>query len=165
MKRAVRILLVLLSVSPLAAVSIGRVALRYRESREMHSAAARHTLFHWGKFVSYERIGGVLRGDGSFSTAPKYMNFAWQRTHELPFGVVLGRSPRSDPRAVDYFRVVAPWWLLFAATALPPLANFALFTRARRRQRRRAARHLCETCGYDLRATNTRCPECGTATA
>jgi hypothetical protein len=50
-----------------------------------------------------------------------------------------------------------PYWSAALLTAAPPAAWLA--GRARRRRRVRAGR--CLRCGYDLRATPERCPECG----
>lgn len=57
--------------------------------------------------------------------------------------------------------VAAPHWFLFILTAMPP----ALWL-ARRHgwlERRRHAAGRCVHCGYDLRASRERCPECGRA--
>jgi hypothetical protein len=53
--------------------------------------------------------------------------------------------------------VYAPHWAVAAAFAALPAARLLGLVRARRRRRRR----LCPACGYDLRATPARCPECG----
>ena len=54
---------------------------------------------------------------------------------------------------------VVPLWSILLPSAVMP----ALWFRRRVRQRMRRRRHLCQTCGYDLRATPGRCPECGTS--
>ncbi len=53
---------------------------------------------------------------------------------------------------------MAPCWALIAIFAVIP----AIWSFARWRDGARRDGGLCEICGYDLRATPERCPECGT---
>ena len=57
-------------------------------------------------------------------------------------------------RSVD-----VPFWFLVPASLLPAAERVAHAYRGRRRRRSRQ----CLTCGYDLRGSPGRCPECGTA--
>jgi hypothetical protein len=52
-----------------------------------------------------------------------------------------------------------PLWPVFLAAA-PPATRAALAMGCVRAGRR--GRSVCRSCGYDLRATPGRCPECGT---
>jgi len=54
-----------------------------------------------------------------------------------------------------------PVWLPFVVFTIFPLYWFIVPLRAARRRARRRRLGLCETCGYDLRESSDRCPECG----
>jgi hypothetical protein len=75
-------------------------------------------------------------------------------THWRGFGYYHRRNP---PQAISQTLLWFPDWLLVLSGAVLPLA----FLNRRRRIRRRAASGSCLRCGYDLRATPERCPECG----
>jgi hypothetical protein len=53
--------------------------------------------------------------------------------------------------------IAIPHWFLVLVAAIPP--GVRVLHHRRRHRRRRAG--LCVACGYDLRATAQRCPECG----
>ncbi len=55
----------------------------------------------------------------------------------------------------------APHWLLTLLFALPLLRPPLSWLARRRQQVRRARTGLCRDCGYDMRASPGRCPECG----
>lgn len=65
--------------------------------------------------------------------------------------------------AVPYVNIQLPFSMLAAIAAFLP-AIWTIAVASRRQQRRRLQRSgLCPRCGYDLRASLNRCPECGTA--
>ena len=61
---------------------------------------------------------------------------------------------RNLPR--DHVSFTAPLWLLFTLAAIPTALLW-------HRDRRTVKPSHCRQCGYDLRASKKKCPECGTA--
>lgn len=56
------------------------------------------------------------------------------------------------------YAVAVPYWLL----AIPTLPMPAIWVWRFARRQHRASKNRCATCGYDLRVSTDRCPECGT---
>ena len=75
-------------------------------------------------------------------------------------GVYVERERPGAPARFRYFSV--PHGLLVALTIVLPAWRAARLIDDRRRRTRLAA-GLCRRCGYDLRASPERCPECGDA--
>jgi hypothetical protein len=71
---------------------------------------------------------------------------------------------RRRPDGVIYLMTIAPCWSLTLASSLLPLFWTGLQVHSRLRRRLNRTLGLCRVCGYDLRATPQRCPECGSAT-
>jgi hypothetical protein len=70
----------------------------------------------------------------------------------------VGLSILRSPWPLDTWRITAPLWLLAMLAGLLPLVRLVMAVRRSRALRR----GHCTVCGYDLRATPDRCPECGT---
>ena len=77
------------------------------------------------------------------------------------FEIIIPGARPAYPYFEEAKSVTAPYWAIMIMTAILPLFWF----RARQRNKLRCAVRFgfCLTCGYDLRATPDRCPECGTS--
>ena len=145
-----------------------------------------HTTRHWHYFANYTtyindanfgfRHDGTCRiklVDGQLSAVRRYDDRMWlfaEQASNASRGWSWGRRPaRAFPgmsagSGIWFKRDVAGWqfelplWVLAIGTAALP-AQFVL----RRLPLRGRQPGLCPNCGYDLRATPHRCPECGKA--
>jgi hypothetical protein len=83
----------------------------------------------------------------------RVLGFAWQSySRDLEPVATL-----SHLRTASGLNVVLPFWLLTAVFAMWPVRQLTWHLRRYRRGRL----GLCLVCGYDLRASDKRCPECG----
>jgi hypothetical protein len=71
-------------------------------------------------------------------------------------GGTLSIVAQSSPR---YSAIIVPYWFLVLLTAVPTI----LAARRALRRRRWMRLGLCMVCGYDIRASTSQCPECGSA--
>jgi hypothetical protein len=79
------------------------------------------------------------------------------QTNSLGFGYEMGRGPLQTG-IIYNCRFVVPLWFVFGMGSVLSIGRIV-----RKRLRQRQIRvGFCKVCGYDLRATPDRCPECGT---
>lgn len=87
----------------------------------------------------------------------KMLGFRYVHTDAwFPKAQLMMGYPKARSRAV-----FVPHWAIVALTAILPAVVVARLVRNRHRCRD----NLCPKCGYDLRATPGRCPECGHGTS
>ena len=117
----------------------------------------------WGYYINADQSGGRPRF--TFHHHPYDAEERWGFANGIdttpgwgPLRWQTGR--RSRPRDGDdhrSIRIGVSHWLLALVMLVPP----ALWLNRFRKSRRARKLGLCPTCGYDLRASPQRCPECG----
>ena len=108
-------------------------------------------------FVRVQRAKPLVAGQVMpFGTPPGATNTAVAWAGQAGFGSRQSVTPWLIMAPYDAW--VVPYWALAVVTGVVPAMWVLWFVRRVVRRRR----GLCVRCGYDLRASTDRCPECGT---
>lgn len=151
-----------LCVAAYLAICIALIVLWARSYHVGHGIACQPSA---RTFVSAYLSCGRLRIDGAQQVADggRYLSHESHRPpHPIAtygararYGIWYDGRPSATGR--PRFAMVTPVWVVALLAAVPPAWHLGLRLHRRRRQRR----GCCMACGYDLRATSHRCPECG----
>jgi hypothetical protein len=146
MRRHVFNLVALLSVAVfLAAVILGVRSYQFDRSQTGESLSFRRTDPRWW-VISHRGTLTLCRQNGK----------DWGREFGKVEGLGFKFGGLKGPNG-SLWNLAVPYWFIASAAAVLP----ALWALRRRRLRRRCASGLCRRCGYDLRGSAERCPECG----
>jgi hypothetical protein len=125
-----------------------------------------HESVPWGSSRIYNLSDSTMKlsSDGVITSKSVMLSYLWiPPAHEF-LGTgweskawTVGPPMYVSPGTVHHTRVVLPLWLVMIACAILPAAW--IYKRAIGRRRNREGH--CPACGYDLRASKDRCPECG----
>ena len=130
--------------------------------------ACRYTVGVSGGQLTVEKsiCQAIYTGEDGPALVPVDYSVSWRFTLHPPPPNINGEGdpdwggapsrPNVETRAVLF---TVPVWLVTACLALPPLALFL----GRLWKRSRRSEGHCAKCGYDMRATPNRCPECGSS--
>ena len=107
----------------------------------------------WAADDSFYTSGANVWARVKITNIPKSREFVPNPNARLS---VSATPIRVSARGLDFTIFILP-------LAIPTIASLGLIAFIRDRSRRRTRSGLCLRCGYDLRMSGTRCPECGTA--
>jgi hypothetical protein len=167
-RRLARYALTLLCLAvAIAAITLWIRSPRHADYARLTTTSRQYVFITFPGGVRFSTWPGPVDPPGATLTSYEYdvrnAMGAWTPRPSVPWSRIgfdlkplhFSNKPNPEPRA---FELHIPFWF-------PLLISLAIPTWLTLRHRRRLARtasRLCPTCGYVLRATPDRCPECGT---